>query len=634
MLLCSTGLGAGDQEEQQLLATLTSAGSPLHDKGVACRRLAVVGTPAAVPALARMLEDPSLAHFARIALEPMPFPEVDAALRDTMGRVQGRLLVGVVNTIGVRRDAGAIDAVEKLVTHDDAEVSDSAAAALGRIGTPATARILESALDRAAPARRNSIADAGLRCGEELLAKSQFDPAVHLFDAIAGAEIARHIQLGATRGSILARRDQGASLLVEQLRSRDPDAVALGLKVSRELPGTKVTETLAKELPKLPAERQALLATALGDRKDPAGRSALLLAARTGAMEVRVASVSALVSLADPSVLPVLLEAAGAPEPAVAQAAQAALLRLPEQPFDRLIVARLGSGDVPTRLAITELLAQRRAASADTALVQQARHADAAVRIASLKALGDTASPAAIPPLVAILAGTPSPQERAAADGAIAKAIARFDDKAACAPPLIAAFDQARPEVQMALLSRLGQAGGGPALELIRRQARSGGSAELRDTAHRALTDWPDPAALPDLWSMIEQPDPDHPVYRTLAFRGYVRLVRDSELPPEERLRRLESAMKEAANTDEKRLVLGALGSVRSADALAPARAHLSDPELAGEAATAVNRIVGQLDPARDREAAVAALEEVLKSIKDGDTLWEARRHLRQFRGQ
>ena len=310
MLLCSTGLGAGDQEEQQLLATLTSAGSSLHDKGVACRRLAVVGTPAAVPALARLLEDPSLAHFARIALEPMPFPEVNAALRDTMGRVQGRLLVGVVNTIGVRRDAGAIDAVEKLVTHDDAEVSDSAAAALGRIGTPDTARILERALGRAAPARRNSIADAGLSCGEELLAKSQFRAAVRLFDAIAEAEIARHIQLGATRGSILARRDQGASLLVEQLRSRDPDSVALGLKVSRELPGTKVTETLAKELPKLPAERQALLAAALGDRKDPAGRTAVLRATRSGAVEVRVASVSALVSLADPSVLPALLEAA------------------------------------------------------------------------------------------------------------------------------------------------------------------------------------------------------------------------------------------------------------------------------------------------------------------------------------
>ena len=39
-----------------------------------------------------------------------PGPEADAALRDALGKLKGRSLVGVVNSLGVRKDAKAVPA--------------------------------------------------------------------------------------------------------------------------------------------------------------------------------------------------------------------------------------------------------------------------------------------------------------------------------------------------------------------------------------------------------------------------------------------------------------------------------------------------------------------------------------------
>ena len=105
-------------------------------KAKACQRLAVVGDDSAVPALAGLLGDPKLAHYARTALEPMPGAAVDRALRESVGKVEGSLLVGVVNSIGVRRDPEAIKVLAPLRYREDADVSAAATSAISRIRRP------------------------------------------------------------------------------------------------------------------------------------------------------------------------------------------------------------------------------------------------------------------------------------------------------------------------------------------------------------------------------------------------------------------------------------------------------------------------------------------------------------------
>ena len=123
--------------------------------------------------LAALLGDEKLAHMARYALEPIPDPAVDDALRDALGKLKGRPLVGVIGSIGVRRDAKAVEPLARLLKDADADVAQAAARALGSIGTPAAVKALEDALAGTPAANRLAFYEGLFRCAEALSARGQ-----------------------------------------------------------------------------------------------------------------------------------------------------------------------------------------------------------------------------------------------------------------------------------------------------------------------------------------------------------------------------------------------------------------------------------------------------------------------------
>ena len=84
-------------------------------KDFACRTLTVIGTAASVPALAALLADAELSHMARYALERIPAPEAAAALRDALPKLSGKLKIGVIGSLGVRRDEASVPALAALL---------------------------------------------------------------------------------------------------------------------------------------------------------------------------------------------------------------------------------------------------------------------------------------------------------------------------------------------------------------------------------------------------------------------------------------------------------------------------------------------------------------------------------------
>ncbi len=105
-------------------------------KAKACQRLAVVGNEGAVPAIAALLSESTLAHYARTALEPMPGKAADDVLREALDTLEGDLLVGVINSVAWRRDPEALGALATLRRSDDAAVSNAATGAISRIRRP------------------------------------------------------------------------------------------------------------------------------------------------------------------------------------------------------------------------------------------------------------------------------------------------------------------------------------------------------------------------------------------------------------------------------------------------------------------------------------------------------------------
>jgi len=121
------------------LALLEVLQSEVHlpAKEYICRQLALIGTSRSVAVLAGMLTDPELSDRARFALEAIPDASVDDALRSALANAAGVLRVGIVNTLGERRDPKAVPLLTEMQNSDDGVFSRAAAAALRKIAPPA-----------------------------------------------------------------------------------------------------------------------------------------------------------------------------------------------------------------------------------------------------------------------------------------------------------------------------------------------------------------------------------------------------------------------------------------------------------------------------------------------------------------
>ena len=203
-VVASHGNADARKDLETKLADVLTGDAPRGAKDFICRQLSLIGSANCVPALATLLPDEKLSHMGRYALERMPCPEAVAAMRDALPKVKGMLKVGVINSLGVRRDAASTAALVALLADSDQEVVAAAAAALGAIGTTDAAKALGDFQKKAPEKLRLAAADACLTCAEQLLADGKKAEAIAVYKSLAGPEQPKHVRLAATRGLLAA----------------------------------------------------------------------------------------------------------------------------------------------------------------------------------------------------------------------------------------------------------------------------------------------------------------------------------------------------------------------------------------------------------------------------------------------
>ena len=192
--------------ESRLLAALQGHLSrDAHD--YVCRKLAIVGSAAAVPTLAAQLPNKATSHMARYALERIPGPEAGHALRQALGTVKGKLKIGVISSLAARRDTDAVAPLDALLRTDDPALARSAALAVGTIGSPESVGVLQSAL-RTGTGDQKAVIDALLECAELLLAQNRTTDALSIYHSLSEERHGRLVRLAATRGLLACSAKQ------------------------------------------------------------------------------------------------------------------------------------------------------------------------------------------------------------------------------------------------------------------------------------------------------------------------------------------------------------------------------------------------------------------------------------------
>jgi HEAT repeat protein len=147
-----------------------------------------------------------------------------------------------------------------------------------------------------------------------------------------------------------------------------------------------------------------------------------------------------------------------------------------------------------------------------------------------------------------------------------------------------AALAKAPARAKSALLRVLAAAGGAKALAAVR-AAMSDPDGGLREAAFHALCQWSTPEALGDLKELAKNGADQK--QQILATRGYIQLIGRADLPAQRKLESLQEAMTFIQRDDERKLALGALGGIKSPQAIKLIVPHLDNPALKEEACAA-----------------------------------------------
>ena len=196
---CLTDAAERDKLERRLMAALNLELSPVA-KEYLCGKLGLIGSAASVPVLAELLADPGLSQAARNALEALPCPQAGQALRASLSKLEALPKIGVINSIGARRDLEAVPALAQLLKDANPRIAGAAAAALGRIGTPGAAQVLLQFLPNAPQAIQGEAADACLASAERLLTDGNKSQALAIYQALLDSTQPKPVQASATRG--------------------------------------------------------------------------------------------------------------------------------------------------------------------------------------------------------------------------------------------------------------------------------------------------------------------------------------------------------------------------------------------------------------------------------------------------
>ena len=622
------------RKQDELLAVLKSDAG-VKAKADACRELTVVGTAEAIPSLVALLNDDKLAHMARYALEAIPGPAVEAALRAQLTKLEGRRLAGVICSLGVRRDKTALEAMARHLLSSDPNVVSAAAWSVGNLGTPEAAEALFGAITDPADPNIVAFADGLCRCAERLVAAGNKDAALQIYSRYNEPGLPHQVKTAALRGAILVQGKQGLELIREHVRGEDPVFFATAIRVAYEIKDPEITSILAGELPKLSTDRRIVVMQALGGRGDAAAVTPLLAAAKTGDPGLRATAIRAAGELGQPSSVGAFVELMADPNRDVSNAAQDALAAVPGAEADQAVLKLFTAADTKRRLAGIDLIARRRMLNAVPDLLKVATDPDAQVRAAALRRLGELAARSDLAALLDLVLKAVDGRDIENAEEAAAAVAARVNPAEQAAGQVAAKLAAAKPASKAALVRILTTLGGATALQNVRAAVKDSNE-EVRSTAIRSLGAWRTTEAAPDLLELARSASDEKT--RLLCLRSYLGMAANTDLPAKDRLDMCRKGVDLVKTDDEKKLLLAALGGIPTMNALALVVPHLGSA-VKGEAAAAALAIIPKV--MQDQAALTAnapklaeALEKVVPAATNPDQEQRAKTLLKQVQAK
>ena len=552
-------------------------------------------TKAAIDYLAGLLNYSQTSEMALMALETIEDEHAGKILISSFPDVSYETRIGIINVLGRRAVPGADEFIAGFVSHSNPDLSLAAIAAFGNSGTEKAVSELTAPLATGSHQHSPALTDALMVIADKLESAGQSARAFKIYSTVFDASPTDPAALAAVRGMIRTTSGNPSEILKDRLAEATPGLRSALTSLAGELPDGQGQTLL--EVPGLTDEDRIRLITSVAGRGDKSIHNEAVRFLKHENPQYREAAIFVMFQTATPEDIVLLAGLASGADGREQELLREIIYRIPGQEADELIIREAPGTPGGAGAELIMAIRERYIKDAAPVLFQTAGSDDQSIRMESYRSLGRIAGRDDIGKLARLLTQTVANRERQELERAIYLAAVR-EQTPESGSEEITAFLESTPEEndKASLISVLGNIKNPNDLDVLI-GFLDHDSGDLRLSAIRALSDWPDAGPAPEFKKLLETSD-DMRV-KILTLRGFSRIIlNDDTLGADEKAGELLFGLSVAPNDNEKKLIISGLGSIHSPAALGILADHMDDkglrPELEAAIISIVPRIIEQ----------------------------------------
>ena len=599
---------------EELMISFLKSDATFYGKQFVCTQIGIIGTKKSIPILSKMLINESTSEMALLGLEPINDPYVDKTLRKSLTKTKGKYKVGIINSLGVRKDSNSVKTLSKLIFDEDKLVSISSVAALGKIGTDNASQVLGTAYQQAVVPLKWDIADAWLLTAEYTNSKEQ---SFSIYQEVYKSSPPVSIKTAALKGLLKTHAGDPSEYLLPALKDREPSMQEAVIPLIRELDEKYSVEVYMDELPNLEENLQMQLVLGIADRGDLSAHGHILNLIKSNNQALRLAGLRTFPDYAKSSDIVFLARFASKNKGRERDLARICLYTMNSENVDDAILTVAQKACPEERVELIRAMGYRDIISGCDLLLITVKHPERKVRLESYKTLAKLGTPEYLPAIIDLMIKAESNAERKEAEKTITSIAETIPDASIRSDKILRILSGTNDvNAIVSCINILGNLGTEKSLAALRNYLNNE-EAKIQVAAIKALSAWPDASPKEDLLGVLLETEDIK--QHNLAMQGYIKLTNmDEAVSEDKKVKLFEEALNLANDVNEQKIVLSGLAKVNSMDALNLAIKLLNDTKIRNEAEAAVIDIsgdVGQLDP----EKTQIILNQLIKETENPD---------------
>lgn len=536
------------------------------------------------------LRNPELAEYAVKAMLRVKGPELEKILVEDLDRIPPQARKPVIQALGMMKSRSAVKKLRALAASDDPEIKFLALTAIAEAADPDTEPLLASYPTLSSQQEKRQAVELYLRFACRLAKDGRKEQALRiarkaLRTLVSPEEIGLRSEALALLVDILGEKSVQDIIAILQDENKEFRKQALILAGHFNWPG--LFSALREKLPELNPDVKAEVIEFFGEKKDAALAEVVTPYLNSDDQSIRLAAIRAFYNSNRKEALEKLLPMLNNSEAEARLILELLKTYPPASYTDKLIELFSGLSET-IKVAVLQSLQDIIQPQWKSLILAACESENAELKKAATDCLVQVVEREDLAWVIDKLTGIDDPTLLPGYQKAVVAALRQIPERDLRQKSYFEFLEKKTGKAMAELIKLLPQVGGSECLKKAV-SLLNDKNPEISGAAVAAVTGWPEFEATPILINLIKTSS-DRKV-RYLAFQGLARLVRESSVDKEEKIRVLQEIKSLAIYPDEKNFLLAALGSVRDIRALRELANFLADENLKDRAAGLICRL-------------------------------------------